>query len=461
MAGKANRWGWAMQARAIEAIKHPADGVAVAGRRLAEGTMQPRPEPDPGAVQVWSLILGGLILGAGTVWAARSRKPAKPAWSLSNLSMPTFSLPSGLVRPAPRRTGLGTKIGLGSLAVAGAAGLGVALARFMPQIAEALASREGRPHFLQGAEASDPTGIPPGGWWDITQRTYNEIGRDRVLAVSAGVTFYAILALFPAMTAFVSLYGLFADTATIGAHLSLMQGFLPDGALSFVGDEITRIAGSNDTTLSLAFILAILVSLWSANAGAKALIEALNVAYGEDEKRGFVRLNLISLAFTAGLIAFILVALAGIAGVPVLLDWLYLGDRAEWIIWLGRWPALLLVLILGLSILYRFGPSRDDAKWRWVSPGALFASIAWLVGSMLFSWYVANFANYNATYGALGALVAMLIWIWLSATIIVLGAEINSEAERQTLRDTTVGTPMPMGLRGAEAADNKIGAKSR
>ncbi len=197
------------------------------------------------------------------------------------------------------------------------------------------------------------------------------------------------------------------------------------------------------------------LALWSANAGVKAIFDALNVAYGETEKRGFIRLNLTSLAFTLAIILFVLLAIGATAVVPVLLDWLPLGQAMEWLITIGRWPLLIGVLMLGLAVLYRFGPSRDEAQWAWVSPGAIVASLGWLAGSLLFSWYVANFEDYNKTYGALGALIGLLTWMWLSATIVLVGAEINSETERQTLRDTTKGAPKPIGMRGADAADRK------
>ncbi len=311
----------------------------------------------------------------------------------------------------------------------------------------------------EGSSAEAPTEIPPGGWRDILWRTYGEVDKDRVLAVAAGVTFYGLLAVFPAVTAFVSLYGLVADPGTITEQLSVAEGVLPSGAIEIIRDQIVRISTGNETKLGLAFVIGLVLSAWSANAGVKAVFDALNVAYGEDEKRSFIRLNLTSLIFTLGILVFAVIAIVAVAAIPVVLDYLYLGDAVEWLISLGRWPALIVLLMVGLAALYRFGPSRDEAQWKWVSPGAVFASIAWLLGSVLFSWYVASFEDYNKTYGALGAVIALLMWMWLSATIILVGAELNSEAERQTLRDTTKGPPRPIGLRGADAADNKFGPR--
>ena len=308
----------------------------------------------------------------------------------------------------------------------------------------------------EGSSAEAPTEIPPGGWRDVLWRTYGEVDKDRVLAVAAGVTFYGLLAVFPAITAFVSLYGLVADPGTIAQQLSAAQGILPGGAIEVVRDQIIRLSTGHEAKLGFAFVIGLALSAWSANAGVKAVFDALNVAYGEDEKRGFFRLNLTSLAFTVGIIVFAVLAIGAVAAVPVILDRLYLGKALEWLLWLGRWPGLIMLLMVGLAGLYRYGPSRDDAQWKWVSPGAVFASVAWLCGSILFSWYVASFEDYNKTYGTLGAVVGLLMWMWLSATIILVGAELNSEAERQTARDTTKGPPQPIGLRGADAADNKV-----
>ena len=307
----------------------------------------------------------------------------------------------------------------------------------------------------QGATAVSPADIPPEGWSEIVQRTYHEIGRDRVLAVAAGVTFYGLLALFPAVSAFVSLYGLAADPMEISDHLAAARGVLPEGALQIVQDQVNRITSAPTTGLSFALVISLGLSLWSANAGIKAVFDALNVAYGEDEKRSFLQLNAISLAFTLAIIVFILVALGMIAVIPALLEAVHLGAVTEWVIWLGRWPLLLAFLLVGLGMLYRFGPSREDARWDWLSPGAVFAALTWLLASVLFSWYASNFAGYNETYGTLGAVIALLMWMWLSAAIVLVGAELNAETERQTLRDTTTGPAKPIGARGADAADRK------
>lgn len=339
--------------------------------------------------------------------------------------------------------------------MAAAAALGLAASLMAAQF-ERYSRREGRaPGQGGGRTAIAPTDIPAQGWRDILVRTWSEVARDRVLAVAAGVTFYGLLALFPALSAFVSLYGLVADPGTVAEQLSLAEGILPSGALDVVREQVGRIASGSEAKLGLAFVVSLGLSAWSANAGMKAIFDALNVAYGEEEKRGFIRLNLTSLLFTLGLILTAIVALAAIAAIPILLDQLYLGSAIEWLLWLGRWPVLLAIVMLGLATLYRFGPSRENAQWKWVSPGAIVACLAWLLGSLMFSWYLSNFEDYNKTYGTLGAVIALLMWMWLSATIILLGAELNSETERQTLRDTTDGPPAPIGTRGADAADDK------
>lgn len=306
-----------------------------------------------------------------------------------------------------------------------------------------------------GEDANHPTEIPARSWWDILKRAFAEISADRVLAVAAGVAFYALLATVPAITAFVSLYGLVADRSTIIEHLAMLDALLPASAVDMLREQAARIVGAGEAKLSLALAFSLALSLWSANAGMKAMFDSLNVAYDEDETRGFFRLNATSLLFTLGALVFAMLAIAAIAVAPAILSFFYLGPWASWIIWLGRWPLIFLALMLGLALLYRFGPSRKKAKWRWVSPGAIAASLAFVAFSVLFSWYAANFGNYDKTYGSLGAVVALLIWMWLSAAIILAGAELNAEAEQQTHRDTTSGPPKPIGARGAYVADVK------
>jgi len=305
----------------------------------------------------------------------------------------------------------------------------------------------------RGRSADTPTEIPARGWKDILWRTYEEFNKDRVMSVAAGVTYYALLALFPAIAALVSVYGLFADPGTIQDHLNTLSGILPGGALDIIGEQVTRIASQGSGTLGFGFIFGLALSLWSANAGMKAIFDALNIVYGEDEKRSFIKLNLLSLFFTLSAIAFILIALAGIIVLPIVLNFIGLGSGTEWLVSLARWPILLIGVVLGLSLIYRFGPSRDKAEWRWVTPGGIVAAVLWIAVSMLFSWYVANFGSYNETYGSLGAVIGFMTWIWLSTIVVLLGAEINAEMEHQTAKDTTEGIDQPMGVRGAEMAD--------
>ncbi|GJD55593.1 YihY/virulence factor BrkB family protein [Methylobacterium dankookense] len=314
--------------------------------------------------------------------------------------------------------------------------------------AERVAEREpGR-----GRKADAPSEIPAKGWKDIALRLYREFSNDRILLVAAGVTFYAILALFPAIAALVSIYGAVADASTINTHLNEMRGLFPDGAIDIIGGQVKRLTAKGDGTLGLTAVISILISLWSANGGMKAIFDALNIAYEEEEKRSIVILNLQSLAFTAGALLFVVLALTGIVVVPAALQVLGL-DQKAWYIALLRFPALLLLVIGTLAVLYRYGPSRRKPKWRWVTWGSALAGVLWLIVSGLFSWYVANFGSYNETYGSLGAAIGFMTWIWLSTTVVLLGAELNAEMEHQTARDTTVGGEKPLGARQARMAD--------
>jgi membrane protein len=305
----------------------------------------------------------------------------------------------------------------------------------------------------RGRSATTPSEIPAAGWKDILLRVYRSISEDRVLAISAGVTFYVLLAIFPAIAALVSIYGLFADPQAIAAHLAEAGSVLPGGAVEIIGEQVNRLAAQGEATLGATMLVSIAISLWSANAGVKALIDALNIVYDEKEKRGFVKLNAVSLAFTAGIVGFLLLALAAMVVLPVVLNFIGLGDAAETLIKLVRWPLLLLAVGLGIACIYRYGPSRDKPKWRWITWGSALAAIVWLAASVLFSWYAANFGSYNKTYGSLGAAIGFMTWIWLSTIVILLGAELDAEMEHQTARDTTEGRPRPLGSRGATMAD--------
>lgn len=312
---------------------------------------------------------------------------------------------------------------------------------------------ESRRPLGRGRDVASPLEMPPRGWKDVVLRIYRSISDDRLLAISAGVTFYILLAIFPAIAAFVSLYGLFADPSTIAEHLNSLSNILPEGGVQIIGEQIKSLTSQPAQQLGLATLISLAIALWSSNGGVKAIFDALNVVYQEKEKRGFFSLNAISLAFTVGPIVFLLLAIAALAVLPALLDKFGLSRIVELVLMIGRWPLLLVLVSLGIALIYRFDPSRDKARWRWITPGSIFSAIAWLAASFLFSWYVQNFGSYNKTYGSLGAAVGFMTWVWLSIIVILLGAKLNAEMEHQTARDTTVGSPRRIGERGAQMAD--------
>jgi membrane protein len=305
----------------------------------------------------------------------------------------------------------------------------------------------------RGRSARSPLAIPASGWKDIFWRTYIQVGDDRLLAVAAGVVFYMLLALFPAITALVSLYGLLTDPATINDHLSLWEGVMPEQAIAIVKEQVVRLTQTSNGALGLGFFLGLALALWSANAGMKAIIDALNVVYDEREKRGFVRLTLVALAFTLGGLVFIILALGAVVVFPLALAWLGFESRSAELIAILRWPALFVIVTLALAVLYRYGPSRTPPRWQWLSVGTLLVAFGWLAVSALFSWYLSNFAHYDATYGSLGAAIGLMMWLWLSVIVILIGGELNAEIEHQTAHDTTIGHEKPLGMRGAVMAD--------
>jgi len=312
--------------------------------------------------------------------------------------------------------------------------------------------------YGRGRHAVHPLQIPWTGWKDILWRTYAEMQSDRLLSIAGGVGFFVILAIFPAITALVSAYGLFFNAATITNNLSLLADIIPDNVLGIVHEQAQRIGANSGRALSLGVFVGILVSLWSAMSGVKAMIDALNVIYEQQESRNFFKLSVVALLFTlCGFTAFLL-AIAAVVILPLVLAPVGLGSAAGTLTRFGRWPLLLLLLLIGLAALYRYGPDRRTARWQWVSVGSVFAAVTWIMASYLFSWYLASFANYNATYGSLGAVVGLMMWLWISTIVVLLGAELNAEIEHQTARDSTVGGEKPLGARGAVMADT-VGAK--
>ena len=282
-------------------------------------------------------------------------------------------------------------------------------------------------------------------------RLYDRINDDRLLAVAAACVFYCLLALFPALAALVSLYGLFADASTIDAHLSTVAGVLPGGAVQILHETLARLVARSHSGLSAGFLIGLVFVLWSANSGTKAILDALNVAYEEQEKRGFLRLNLVSLGFTLAAMVALILAVAIVVAAPIALGVLGLGDVSDVLIRILRWPALLVLVVLGLATLYRYGPSRREPRWQWISAGSAAAGVIALTGSALFSWYIANFGTYDVTYGSLGAAIGMMMWMWLLMIVVLLGAELNAEIEHQTARDSSVDKPV--GGRGSVEAD--------
>ena len=282
----------------------------------------------------------------------------------------------------------------------------------------------------RGRTASRPSDIPPKGWKDILWRVYHNIPKHRVIAIAAGVTFYVLLAIFPGIAALVAIYGLIADPSTISQHLSDLSGVLPCGATEVIGDQLQRLTSQPPGKLGFALLFGVAVSLWSANAGMKALFDALNVVYGEEERRSFLKLNALSLAFTLGALLFMVIALGAIAVLPVVLSYLGLSNVTEWLVSIGKWLILLIGVALAVSLIYRYGPSREKPQWRWVTWGSAGVAIGWLAMSILFSWYAAYFGSYNKTYGSLGAVIGFMTWIWLSSAVVLLGAELDAEMER-------------------------------
>jgi len=312
-----------------------------------------------------------------------------------------------------------------------------------PQIAEA----------ERGRDAYRPGEIPGAGWRDVILRVKRRIADDHLSIVAAGAAFYALLATFPALSTLFGIYRLIFDPRQMSAQLSSLQGELPPEALHLLLAMVKGLEESQRWRLMLGVGGGLLVALWGASLGIRALMEALNVAYDEKEKRSFVERIGIALLLTAGAIAVAWIAIAAVIGVPVALHLLALNLLPRNLLVYGRWPVVAAIFWLSLSVMYRYGPSRERARWPWVSWGALTATVLWLGGSVLISWYVSSFGSFDKAYGSMGFVVILLVWFLLSAYSVLVGAEINAELERQTHKDTTVGVERPVGQRGAKVAD--------
>jgi membrane protein len=304
----------------------------------------------------------------------------------------------------------------------------------------------------RGRRAEQPQQIPPQGWKDIAKRTAKEVKQDQVPLLAAGVAFYALLSLFPAIIAGVSIYGLVADPTTVQDQIAKLTQVLSPETATLVGEQLKQVTSGAGGALGFATILGILTALWSASSGMKALITGVNLAYDETETRKFVKLRGLALLLTLGAMVLVGVALATIVGYPPIADNLPVVLR--WLVAIARFVILGGLLVVGLAVLYRYAPDRDQPRWSWVSWGSGIATLLWVLATIGFSVYANAFGNYNKTYGALAGVIILMFWLFLSAFVVLVGAELNTEMELQTARDTTKGPEQPMGERGGQAADH-------
>jgi membrane protein len=274
--------------------------------------------------------------------------------------------------------------------------------------------------------AREPRDTPSGGWWKVARRVKDDIAADNLSMIAAGAAFFGLLALFPALAAAVALYGLLTDPTTVSAHLDLLSGFVPADARMLLDEQLRRITETTDTTLGIGALVALLLALWSSAKGVKSLMTALDIAYHEDEDRGFFKLNLTAVLLTLAMLVVVPLSLAAVAVVPALVDRLPLPEiattAARWL----RWPLIAGVSVAAMTMLYRFGPDHERRRPPSL-PGAIVATALWLIASALFSWYVSSFGSYNETYGSVAAMAVFMMWLWLSALAVLIGAEVNAE----------------------------------
>jgi len=310
---------------------------------------------------------------------------------------------------------------------------------------------------VPGKDADNPTEIPAQGWKQVLLRTKQEVKDDNIPLLAAGVAFYAFIALFPALIAAVTVYGLLADPAQVEEQVASLTDTLPEDAASLLTDQLTEITSGSSTALGWGLLASLAGALFAASGGVQNLIKAVNIAYDEEETRGFLKLRGLALLLTVVAVVFVAVAVGLIAVLPVVLEAANLGSLATIGVQLARWAGLVVFVLIALAIVYRYAPDRDNPKLVWVGLGSIVATVLWIIGSAAFSLYVSNFSSYGKTYGALAGVVVLLLWLWLSSLVILIGAEINSETEQQTGKDTTEGPEKPMGERDAVKADTLPG----
>lgn len=305
----------------------------------------------------------------------------------------------------------------------------------------------------RGREATRPTDIPALGWRDVLARVKVEARQDNVALLAGGAAFYLLLGLVPGLIAVVSIYGLVADPADVGRHVDDLLRAAPPDVRDLVREQLESVTTGSRSAAGIGAVVGVALAIWSASSGMKHLMTAVNVAYDEVDRRGFVRVRLLSLLFTVCGVAVAAVAVVILGVVPSMLEDSAVGGATRVVFAVLRWPILGLVGIVGLAVLYRFAPDRDNARWTWVSVGSLAATGLWLLASLAFSLYVSWFGSYEESYGSLGGIVVAMLWLLITTAVVILGAELNAELERQTRRDTTEGPPRPLGARGAYAAD--------
>lgn len=316
-----------------------------------------------------------------------------------------------------------------------------------------------RPRGAPGSRSrttASPRGVPGAGWREVLKRTMAETKADNVPLLSAGVAFFALLAAVPALGALASLYGLVTSPTDIAAHTTDLLRGAPREVRELIEMQLRSIAEGGSGGAGLGAAAGFLASLWSAASGTRHAVAGANAAYDVEETRSFVRLRVLSLLLTVGLMLFVIAALALITLLPAIVAELSLGEPALLAIAVLRWPSLAIAFALALAVFYRYAPDRDDPEWRWVSPGAVVATVMWLLGSLAFAAYTANLGRYNETYGSLGVVVVVMLWLFLGAFAVIFGAELNSEVERQTLKDAADGASLPSGARQGQAAGTLV-----